>query len=380
MMMEHRTVKSFLWTTAVAALVVGVCMVYSNDKGRPALKEAFKDHFLVGAALNEAQFAGRDKKGASIAIEQFNTITPENVLKWEHVHPELDRYDFAPADKFVEFGQGHGMFIVGHTLVWHNQTPNWVFEDATGKSLGKEQLLERMRDHIYAVVGRYKGRIKGWDVVNEAIVDDGSYIQSPWLKIIGEEYVVKAFQYAHEADPDAELYYNDFSVENIPKRQGAIKLVKMLQAAGVTVAGIGMQGHYLVGWPGVGLLDSTISEFAALGVKVMITELDLDILPQPDPSMSAEISRRFEYEAKLNPYKDGLPQEKQQELANRYAELFGVFVKNSDKISRVTFWGVEDGSSWLNTFPVAGRTNYPLLFGRDGKPKPAFDAVVKRAM
>jgi endo-1,4-beta-xylanase len=237
-----------------------------------------------------------------------------------------------------------------------------------------------MRHHILTVVGRYKGRIHGWDVVNEAIDDDGSYRKSPWLKIIGEEYIVKAFQFAHEADPDAELYYNDYSVENAPKRRGTTNLVKMLQQKGVTIDGIGIQGHYKMDWPTVGQVDSTVVEFAGLGVQVMITELDVDILPQPDPNVDAEISRRFDYQEKLNPYKNGLPGDKQKELAMRYSELFGVFVKNQDKISRITFWGVEDGSSWLNTFPVAGRTSYPLLFDRDGKKKPAFDAVVKTAM
>lgn len=341
------------------------------------LKEFFNNNFLIGAALNDNHFFERDRRGVDIVHQHFNTITPENVLKWIIVHPELNKYDFTASDRFVEFGIKNDMTIIGHTLVWHNQTPNWVFEDAAGKLLSKEKLLDRMRDHIYAVVGRYKGKIKGWDVVNEAVLDDGSYIQSKWMKIIGEEYIIKAFQFAQEADPDAELYYNDFSVENIPKRNGVIKLVKMLQTAGIKVSGIGMQGHYLLDWPSIGQIDSTIKEFAALGVKVMITELDVDILPRPDHSKSAEITNRFEYQEKLNPYKKGVPEEKQQEFTKRYEELFRVFSKNSGLLTRVTFWGVDDGSSWLNGFPVPERTNYPLLFGRDGKPKPAFNAVVK---
>lgn len=344
---------------------------------QPQLKEFFNNDFLIGAALNDNHFFERDKQGVDIVQRHFNTITPENVLKWIVVHPELNRYDFTASDKFVEFGVKNNMIIIGHTLVWHNQTPKWVFEDTAGNLISKEKLLERMRDHIYTVVGRYKGKIKGWDVVNEAVVDDGSYIQSMWMKIIGEEYLVKAFQYAHEADPDAELYYNDFSVENIPKRNGVIKLVKKLQAAGIKVSGIGMQGHYLMDWPTLGQIDSTIKEFAALGTKVMVTELDVDVLPRPDQSLSAEITNRFEYQEKLNPFKKGLPESKQQEFTQRYEELFKIFRKNSGKITRVTFWGVDDGSSWLNGFPVPGRTNYPLLFGRDGKPKPAFNAVVK---
>jgi endo-1,4-beta-xylanase len=342
------------------------------------LKDVFKNNFMIGAALNAALFTEKNKDGAEIVKKHFNTITPENVLKWEAVHPLLGKYNFSASDKFIEFGEKNNMFIVGHTLVWHAQTPKWVFEDSTGKPLTKEKLLERMRDHIYTVVGRYKGKIKGWDVVNEAIVDDGSYNQSPWLKIIGEEFVVKAFQFAHEADPDAELYYNDYSVENIPKRNGVIELVKKLQSVGIKVSGIGMQGHYSLSWPSLGQIDSTIKEFGQLGVKVMLTELDMDVLPLIDWSPSADISLRFKYRESMNPYKTSLPDSMQLVLAKRYADLFSIFVKY-DCLSRVTFWGVADGESWLNNWPIRGRTSYPLLFGRDGKTKPAFDAIVKTA-
>lgn len=351
----------------------------ANIVAQPVLKNVFSSHFLVGAALNEAQFSEKDKMGAELTKKHFNTITPENVMKWEAIHPEPEKYNFEPADRFVEFGLKNNMFIVGHTLVWHAQTPKWVFEETDGKELSKEKLLERMKNHIFAVVGRYKGKIKAWDVVNEALNEDGTLRKSPWMNIIGEEYLIKAFQFAHEADPDAELYYNDYSVENEPKRNGAVALIKKLQAAGVKVHGIGMQGHYKMDWPTVGQIDSSIKAFEALGVKVMITELDIDILPQADFNLDAEVTRRAEYREKLNPYKKGLPEEKQKELAARYAELFIVFVKNSSVIDRVTFWGVEDGSSWLNGWPIPGRTSYPLLFDRNGKPKQAFDAVVKTA-
>jgi endo-1,4-beta-xylanase len=351
----------------------------ASVRGASSLKEAFKGRFLIGVAVDSAQILERDTRGVGLVRAQFNSITAENALKWERVHPAPGRYEFGLSDRFVAFGEKNNMFVVGHTLIWHNQTPQWVFEDEGGKRVTREELLARMRDHIHTVLGRYKGRIKGWDVVNEAIVDDGSFKQSPWLEIIGEEYLVKAFQFAHEADPGAELYYNDFSVENIPKRRGVIRLIRMLRDAGVKVAGIGMQGHYLLEWPTAGQLDSTINEFAALGVNVMITELDVDLLPRASWGADAEISRRFAYKEDLNPYKDGLPDDQQQKLARRYAELFRVFVKNSEKINRVTFWGVEDGNSWLNNFPVEGRTNYPLLFDREGKPKQAFQAVLGTA-
>ena len=356
-----------------ACVLAGACLAQEQK----SLKEIFKEKFLIGAALNDAQCSGHDARGAALVVSQFNTITPENVLKWEHVHPQPDVYAFDASDRYVDFGGKNGLFVVGHTLVWHSQTPNWVFENAEGKPLDRKSLLKRMRDHIQTVMGRYKGRIKGWDVVNEALNEDGSLRQSPWLKIIGEDYIARAFQFAHKADPRAKLYYNDYSLENVPKRQGAIALIKKLQSQGIPIAGVGLQGHYLMEWPGPGLLDSTIIAFKKLGVKVMMTELDIDILPHPTREQSAEISRNFEYQEKLNPYKNGLPDSMQNALARRYAELFAVFLH--DGVSRVTFWGVCDGDSWLNGYPIHGRTSHPLLFDRAWKPKPAFDAVIQTA-
>lgn len=360
------------------SLLILLSIVLSVDgNAQSSLKDVFAKQFLVGAAVNDDIVTGRDAKGAAIAAAQFNTITAENVMKWENIHPRPGVYDFSRADVFVAFGQKNGMALIGHTLVWHNQTPAWVFQDSLGRPASKEMLLERMRDHIMTVMGRYKGKMKGWDVVNEALVDDGSYKDSPWYRIIGEEYLVKAYQFAHEADPAAELYYNDFSVENVPKREGVVRLVSMLKKQGAVVNGIGMQGHYIMDWPSAGMLDSTIRAFGALGVAVMVTELDVDILPRPEKAVSAEITRTFEYKRQFDPFTAGLPAEKQAALAARYEELFRVFVRNSAVLGRVTFWGVHDGSSWLNGFPVPNRTNHPLLFDRQGEPKPAYTAVLR---
>jgi len=243
----------------------------------------------------------------------------------------------------------------------------------------RDTLLARMRDHIRAVVGRYKGRIKGWDVVNEALNEDGTMRQSLWMKIIGDDYIAKAFQLAHEADPEAELYYNDYSLENEAKRNGAVELIKKLKAQGVTITGVGLQGHNKMDWPSVEQQDATIAAFGKLGVKVMITELDIDVLPAASQHRGADITLNVELQTKLNPYANGLPDSVQQALAKRYADLFGVYLKHRDVITRVTFWGVADGDSWLNYWPVKGRTSYPLLFDRDGKPKSAFDAVIGAA-
>jgi endo-1,4-beta-xylanase len=236
-----------------------------------------------------------------------------------------------------------------------------------------------MRDHISTVVGRYKGRVKGWDVVNEALEEDGRLRQTPWFRIIGEDYLVKAYEFAHQADPNAELYYNDFSLENEPKRKGAIALITKLQSKGIQIAAVGLQGHNKMDWPTPAQQDATIADFAKLGIKVMITELDLDVLPRASRNQGADVTDRAALRAGLNPYTNGLPDEIQQKLASRYAELFQVFVRHKGTLTRVTFWGVTDADSWLNNWPVPGRTSYPLLFDRAGQPKPAFSAVVKTA-
>lgn len=364
-------------------LFVGVMVVcaFASAFGKTTLKDAYKGSFVVGAALNRSQIFEEDAKSAALIKQQFNSISPENILKWALVHPQPDKYDFEASDKYVEFGQKNKMFIHGHTLVWHNQTPKWVFEDEKGQPVTREVLLKRLHDHIQTVVGRYKGKINSWDVVNEALNEDGTLRQSQWLKIIGEDFIAQAFKFAHEADPKAELYYNDFSLENEPKRNGAVALIKKLKADGVPVNGVGLQGHDNLTWPTVEQQDATIAAFAALGVKVSITELDIDVLPRPQRQQngSAEVRTRFEKTPENDPYTKGLPDSVQQALATKYADLFKVFLKHRGTIERVTFWGVTDKESWLNTWPVPGRTSYPLLFDRDGKPKPAFEAVINAA-
>jgi len=354
-----------------------VISVYSQSQ--PSLKDAYKDCFMVGAALNPSQFTGQNEAEDALIKAQFNTISPENVLKWERIHPQPDIFDFSSADKYVEFGQQNNMFIIGHNLVWHSQVPKWVFEDGSGNPVSRKVLLQRMRHHIMAVVGRYKGRINGWDVVNEALNEDGTLRQSPWLKIIGDDYIEKAFRYAHKADPKAQLYYNDYSLENEAKRKGALELVRKLQAEGVPITGVGLQDHVSLDSPSIEQIDTTIREFAKLGLKVMITELDVDLLPWPGSNLTADVSLRAAADPKLNPYANGLPDEVQQALSKRYADLFGTYAKHCGTVTRVTFWGVTDKESWKNDWPIRGRTNYPLLFDRNARQKPAFDAVIQRA-
>jgi endo-1,4-beta-xylanase len=363
----------FIFLSVVSGIYNGTA------QSQETLKHAYKDLFLMGTALSANQINGDDPRALTLTAQQFNSITAENDMKFGPIHPEPGTYRFETPDRFIEFGEQNDMFIVGHTLIWHAQTSNWIFKDDDGNDVDRETLLARMRDHISTVVGRYKGRVHGWDVVNEALNEDGSLRQSKWMKIIGEDYVQKAFEYTHQIDPEAELYYNDYNLFHKEKRDGAVRLVKNLLANGVRVDAIGMQGHWGLDYPAVEEAEASILAFAELGVQTMVTELDINVLPDPQTWRGADVSLSAEARDALDPYKDGLPDSVQQHLAGKYAELFGLFVKHSDKISRVTFWGTHDGHSWKNNWPVRGRTNYPLLFDRNYTPKPAFEAVIKVA-
>lgn len=348
------------------------------------LREVYRDSFLIGSAVNGRIVSGADKASQDIVVRQFNSITPENVMKAEAINPQPGVFNFAPADAFVAFGESNGMFIVGHTLVWHNQTPAWFFHDTNGIPNTREAQIERLRSHIQTVAGRYAGRVHAWDVVNEVIDNDGSYRPTTWVKGIGngDELVKLAFKFASEYAPKTELYYNDFNAWRPAKRDGIVRMIKMLQAEGIRIDGVGLQGHWGLNYPKTKYIEAAIDAYAALGVKVMITELDVDVLPLTKEGqiigsvMSHEQFQLEEFEEFLDPYPTGLPREVQQALSARYAELFGIFYRKRDKISRVTFWGVHDGMSWKNGYPIPRRTNYPLLYDRERQPKPALEAVL----
>lgn len=338
-----------------------------------ALKDVAPASLKIGVAVNQALSDQHDTAGVAIVVRQFNSISPENLLKWEQVHPAPDRYNFEPADRYVEFGRAHGMFVVGHVLLWHQQTPAWVFAGASGAKATREALLARLKDHISTVVGRYKGRIGGWDVVNEAFDEDGKLRQTPWRDAIGDDYVEKAFEFAHAADPGAELYYNDYNLWKPAKRDAAIRLVKDLKAKGLRVDGIGEQGHWGIDEPTLQEIDETLAAIRAAQVQPLITELDMDVLPRDPDMWGADLSKKMQLKATTNIYSNGLPDAIQQKLARRYGDVFALFLKHG--VRRATLWGLTDGASWLNNFPIPGRVNYPLLWDRDDKPKPAFDAV-----
>lgn len=352
-----------------------------TDKDLPELRKAYEKYFLVGVALNSRMVSDPGSKAGELAGKQFSCLTAENDMKWQSIHPEPERFQFQSADAYFDYAKKNKMAVVGHTLVWHSQTPGWVFEGEGGKPATREQLLKRMHDHIHGVVGRYKGKAKGWDVVNEALSDGGPDIlrDSPWRRIIGDDFLDYAFRYANEADPKAELYYNDYGLENERKRANAVKLLKGMLERKVPITGVGTQSHFQLNHPSTDEIEKTIKDFSALGLKVMITELDVDVLPARGAAGNADINRREQGDSTTNPYTAGLPDDMQEKLAKRYADIFGVYLRNRKSINRVTFWGLDDGQSWLNGFPIRGRTNHALLFDRDLKPKPAFFAVLKEA-
>jgi endo-1,4-beta-xylanase len=271
----------------------------------------------------------------------------------------------------VEYGKKHKMFIVGHTLIWHSQLAPFV-----SKIKSSDSLLMFMTNHINTVAGRYAGKVDSWDVVNEALNEDGTLRNSVFLQKLGDDYIRKAFELAAKAAPNTELYYNDYNIEQPKKRAGAIAMIKKLQTSGTRIDGVGIQGHWRINGLPLEDIENSIIEFSALGLKVSFTELDITVLPNPWDLKGADVNQNFEGSPYMNPYPQGLPDSMQIKLAKCYEDLFKIFIKHQDKIERITFWGVNDGQSWLNGWPIKNRTNYPLLFDRNFKPKLAFEKVM----
>lgn len=375
--------KIFSW------LYCGILITACNQTSSPpaqntSLKEASQKAFRIGCAVNGLVISERDTASRNLILKHFNSITVENAMKAGPINPRPGEYHFGPADDLVAFGEEHELFIVGHTLVWHNQTPDWFFLDKNGDPNTPEAQIERMRNHIETVAGRYAGRVHAWDVVNEVIDNDGTYRPTTWVNGVGngDTLVKLAFKFAAEYAPGTELYYNDFNAWRPAKRDGIARLVRMLQSEGIRIDGVGIQAHWGLNFPKNEYIEAAIDTFASLGVKVMITELDVDVLPLTREgqiigrSMSEKQFQLEEFETFLDPYKEGLPEDVQQALTRRYTELFEIFYAKRDKIDRITFWGVHDGLSWKNGYPVPDRTNYPLLFDRHHQPKPAYHAVI----
>jgi endo-1,4-beta-xylanase len=367
----------------IAACVALLMQASHGAEQAPAatLRSVYEKDFLVGVALNPWQVGGRNEKAGELAGRQFSALTAENDMKWDSVQPQPGVFHFGGGDAYVKFAEKHKMELIGHTLVWHSQTPEWVFKGKDGGDATREELLARMKEHIQTVAGHFRGKVKGWDVVNEALADGGPDIlrNSPWRRIIGDDFLDHAFRFAREADPKAELYYNDYGLEDERKRRNCVTLIRGMIDRGVPIDGVGTQSHFQLVIPALAEIEKTIKDFSDLGLKVMVTELDVDVLPSRDQSGNADISRREQASESSNPYTKGLPVDVQEQLAKRYADIFGIYLKHHKSITRVTFWGLDDGSSWLNGFPIRGRTNHPLLIDRDLKPKPAFFSVLKKA-
>jgi len=354
---------------AIAMTVLGITGFIIYDA---SLKNHFKNAFFIGAALNASEIEEKNPTESSFITAQFNSITPENIMKCEVIHPGWNEYHFDLADKYVDYGMKHQMFIVGHTLIWHSQLSAFV------KNIkSRDSLLLFMTNHINTVAGRYSGKVNSWDVVNEALNEDGTLRHSVFLEKLGEDYIRRAFELAAKAAPNTELYYNDYNIEQPKKRAGVVALVKKLRAGGTRIDGIGIQGHWSIQGPPLKDIENSILEYSALGLKISFTELDLTCLPNPWDLKGSDVNQNFEGSPFMNPYPNGLPDSMQIKLAGCYEDLFKLLIKYRDKIERVTFWGVNDGQSWLNNWPIKGRTNYPLLFDRNFKPKPAFEKVIE---
>ncbi len=352
----------------LAALALSSCGGPATDSGL-SLKDAVGDRFSIGAAATGPQVAGRDSLGAEVLKRNFNSIVAENRMKCEEIHPQEDVYDFAGGDSLVAFAEANHMEAIGHCLVWHSQMAPWFCVDSAGNDVSADVLRDRIRSHIAAIVGRYRGRIKGWDVCNEIIVEDGSFRDSPLFRIMGREFVFTALEAAREADPDAELYLNDYGMTVPGRRDAYLALIDSVKARGLRLDAIGMQGHMGMDYPSVDEFERSIEAFASKGLKVMVTEWDMSALPTV--SQSANISDTVAAKREYDPYyPNPLPDSVSTLWNERMASFWNLFIKHSDKIQRVTAWGVTDATSWKNDYPIPGRHDSPLLFDREGRPKP----------
>jgi endo-1,4-beta-xylanase len=368
-MKTNRSGKTTLISFSTVILLTATALIITSFSGTSrinsvseadtlkGLKDFYKDYFLIGVAVAPNSFEGAQ---GELIKKHFNSLTPENVMKPGPIHPEENKYFWDDADKIVNFAQANGMKVRGHTLCWHSQTGAWMFKDTEGKQATKEVALARLKDHITQVVGRYKGKVYAWDVVNEAVVDNNDpekvYRESPWYKICGEEYLAKAFQWAHEADPKAVLFYNDYNTENPVKRDKIYNMLKKMIDAGVPVNGVGLQGHWKTNDPTEQNLRNSIDKFSSLGLKVQITELDVTI-----------------YTSRNDTINTGFTPEREQKQKDLYKMVFNVFREKKSAISGVTFWNISDTRSWLDK---PNKKCYPLLFDEKLKPKKAYWEVV----
>lgn len=363
-----------------------LCSLGINAQNLQLRKLIPSENILIGATVNQwlvasdlgltehqindpsYQLVGsRDQMKIEMGVvpSEFNCVTAENCMKSEVISPKKGIFDFVLADQFVQYAQKHNLTIIAHAPIWHSQCAKWLCHNEDGSLVSKDQLKENMRLYINTVYGHFRGKIKGYDVVNEAIEDDGSYRNSDFYKIMGEEFIDWAFQCAQEADPNTELYYNDYSMAESGKRATVVKMIQRLKSKGIRIDAVGLQTHIGMDFPDFKEYEKSIKAFVEAGVDVQLTETDMSILP--NPYTGADVSTRFDYTPEKDPYKDGITADQLKPWQKRFKELFAIINKYSKNVKRVTFWGITDASSWKNDFPIKGRTDYPLPFDREGK-------------
>lgn len=377
--------------TFISALALAICTTNVNAQ---SLQHAYRDFLRVGVSVNQWQVKAEEKVKDGISysgayktdqtadypliVQHFGWVVPENCMKCEVIHPKEGVYDFTLADQLVDKALANGQKVIGHCLIWHSQCAPWFFTDDNGKQVSADVLRKRIKDHIYTIVSHFRGRIVGWDVVNEAFEDNGTLRESMFYKILGEDFIPLAFQYAHEADPNLELYYNDYSMNKAKKLDGVINFFRPLIAKGMRIDAIGMQAHMIYGDSDyISEYTRSINEIAKLGLKAQFTELDLTMLPNPFGFSGANISDNAAYKESMDPYKDGLPAEKQAQFDEFWLDFFQMLMNNKDKVNRVNFWCLNDANSWRNDFPIHGRTDYATLFDRQSKPKPTVAKLIE---
>ena len=345
----------------------------SPQRDRRSLKEAVGNRFKFGVGVSH--LVVQDPKDAALIRQHFQILTPENCMKPQNIHPAENEWNFEAADRFVEFAGANELEVVGHCLVWakDDRTDQWMIEE-NGKPVSRETLLRRIEMHINTVVERYADAVTMWDVVNEAIGDgdDGLLRDSVYSRTTGIDFIVTAFKTARAKDPDALLIYNDYNDYMPGKRKKVIELLTRLKQLGAPVDAYGMQGHFELGDDSIPQLRETFDELRKLDIKVVVSELDIDVVTRS--RWWADGGKYRDELAKHNPYKDGLPEGIERKQTEQYVEVFKLFDENSDIIERVSFWNLHDGQTWLNYFPWR-RVNYPLLFDRNRRPKRVFDAV-----
>lgn len=361
----------------IITYILSTCFILPILAQQPSLKQSLGNYFYIGCAVNSNVVRDTTCKAHNVVTTHFNSIVAENCMKPASLHPQPERWRWKQADEFVAFGEKHQMRIIGHCLIWHSQTPEWFFLDDNGNDLTRDALLQRMRDYIHTVVGRYKGRIYGWDVCNECFLNDGTLRNNRWYQIIGDDYMLWAFRFAHEADPNAQLYYNDYSM-SIPTKVAAVcQFIKQLQAENIRIDAVGMQSHNGLTWPKLSEYGAAMDMIANTGVKVIISELDLNVLPNPEGFSGAEVDQFFEYTPEMDPYANGMPAEVRTLIFERWQALFLLYRQHAHQIDRITFWGVGDADSWMADWPIPGRHTYATLFDQNYDPKTVINDIIK---